>query len=149
MSIVVTVAMLPKRKLKRVLLNPWERPMSTIARAKLPERNRARADSPYNFFEFLSLSINTEEITVAAIAVKRGFMFVRNPIAIPASETWERVSAINEYLLKTKNIPTIGATIAIIIPAINPLKTKSYWKIFNIIFIVYGFLEILLDYRSK
>lgn len=72
-----------------------------------------------------------EATMVVTRAAKTGLMPKSNPMAMPASDTWDRVSAIKEYLLKTKKMPISGAINATIIPAANPLTMKLYWKISN------------------
>jgi hypothetical protein len=47
---------------------------------------------------------------------------------IPTNEKCPRVSAINESLLTTTNVPNKGANTPSIIPAINALNMKSCWK---------------------
>lgn len=47
------------------------------------------------------------------------FLCTKKPIATPAREIWDRVSAINACLRKTRKTPNIGARMAINPPAQN------------------------------
>ena len=98
--------------------------MRTIANARLPERKIESADSPNILLLIRNFSIATDETTAAIIAAIKGLILRRSPIATPARETWDKVSAIKEYRLKTRKIPIRGAITAMMIPASNPLIMK-------------------------
>ena len=55
-----------------------------------------------------------------------GFKFKKKPNATPASETWDRVSAINDCRRITRKTPNIGAIPAIKIAAKKARLMNSY-----------------------
>src|SRR5207249_8870192 len=120
---------LPKRKLKRSIVNPCDALMSNTPIAKPDDSKTAIAASPDIFVLFLSFVIPRAVETDTAKAVQIGYMLRKNPRAIPPNATWERASPKREYLFSTKNRPIIEQVIATTIPVSKALCIKPYDKI--------------------
>src|SRR6202795_2679203 len=124
----LTVRMLPKRIAKRSALKPRARLISTTARANPPERNTARAASPWSAPRERRRSIPSAPTTVTTRAPRTGEAPTRSPSATPASATCASVSAIRESRRGTRKTPISGQTTAMTAPATNARCMKPNWR---------------------
>src|SRR5882672_6519318 len=127
-SPLVTVRMLPKRIAKRSALKPRARLMSTTASAKPPERNTARAASPWSAPRARSRSMPTAPARATTSAPSTGETPSTRPSATPARATWARVSAISESRRGIRKTPMAGQMSAVTTPAAKARCMKPYWR---------------------
>ena len=120
---------LPKRKLKRSIVNPCDALTSNTPIARPAENNTAIAASPDILVLFLNFVIPNAVATQTTVAVQIGYMLRKNPRAIPPNAVWERASPKREYLFNTKNKPIIEQQIATTMPVRRALCIKPYDKI--------------------
>ena len=125
MSNSVTVRMLPKRN-ESALACSLPELMTVIAVPTLSARTMVKIRSVYFLKYRRRNSISAPQMDVNRNAPRIGFWLVKSPIVIPASDAWESVSPIIEYLLSTRKIPMHGQRMEMQMETKNAFCIKAY-----------------------